>query len=253
MSSVKAVEAKRAERARTRQLAYMRSFAEEHCGREQEMAAAMAAKARGVRAMVEQVRPVLPDDRVLEVGSGGCGLIFNFGGNHVVGIDPLADDLRKLFPWQQESAVPTIQSDGEQLPFEDASFDIVLSDNVVDHARDPRRIIEEVARVLKPRGIFYFTVHVHHPIYHVSSLAYGVWHRLGLPGEITPFADHTVHLTLASARELFRGLPFRIVRESTDLDRVRQEARATPPRHVGDRLKRWFFKNATWEVIALRS
>ena len=253
MNLVKAVEARRAERARTRQLAYMHSFAAEHRGREREMAAAMAAKAQGVRAVIETVRPVLPDDRVLEVGSGGCGLIFNFGGDHVVGIDPLADDLRKLFPWQKDSRVPTIKADGEQLPFEDASFEIVLSDNVVDHARDPRRIIEEIVRVLKPGGIFYFTVHVHHPVYHLSSLAYGLWHRLGLPGEITPFADHTVHLTLPSARELFRGLPLRVVRESTDLDRVREEARTTPPRHIGDRLKRWFFKNATWEVIALRS
>lgn len=253
MRSVKAVEARRAERARARQLAYMHNFAEEHRGGEREMAEAMAAKARGVRALIEQVRPISSDDRVLEVGSGGCGLIFNFGGEHVVGIDPLADDLRKLFPWQQDSPVPTIQADGENLPFDDASFDIVLSDNVVDHARDPRRIIEEVVRVLKPGGLFYFTVHVHHPIYHLSSLAYGLWRQLGLPGEVTPFADHTVHLTQASARALFDGLPLRIVRESTDIDSVRQEARATPPRHFGDRLKRWFFKNATWEVIAVRA
>ena len=253
MTPVKEVEAERAERARIRQLAYMHSFAEEHRGREREMAEAMVAKAKGVRALIEQVRPVAADDRVLEVGSGGCGLIFNFGGDHGIGIDPLADDLRTLFPWQRSSPVPTIRAEGESLPFESASFDIVLSDNVVDHARSPRTIIEEVARVLKPGGLLYFTVHVHHPIYHYSSVAYGLWRRLGLPGEITPFADHTVHLTVGAARDLFVGLPLRIVRESIDLEAVRRQAKAVPPRHLGDRLKRWFFKNATWEVIALRT
>lgn len=62
----------------------------------------------------------------------------------------------------------------------------------------------------------------------------------------------TVHLTPSSARSLLAGLPLRIVEETTDLEAARREAEETPPRHVGDRLKRLFFKNATWEVFALR-
>ncbi|HKH28764.1 MAG TPA: hypothetical protein VKA61_10585, partial [Sphingomicrobium sp.] len=76
--------------------------------------------------------------------------------------------------------------------------------------------------------------------------------QLGLPGEITPFADHTVHLTPASAKTLLAALPLRIVEESTDLEAARKEAQEKPPRHVGDLLKRFFFKNANWEVFALR-
>ena len=252
MSRSSAVETERAARARVRQLDYMRRFAVEWRGREAELTASMAKKARGVRARIDAIRPVRPNDRVLEVGSGGCGIIFNFGAEDCLGVDPLADDLRQLFPWQRTSSVPTLQAEGEKLPFGDSSFDIVLSDNVVDHAEDPRRIVEEIARVLKPGGLLYFTVHVHHPLYHVASVAYGLWRRLGLPGEITPFADHTVHLTQASARELVADLPLRIIEEDTDLEATRREAKETPPRHLGDRLKRLFFKNATWEVIAVR-
>src|SRR5918996_3443440 len=221
-----AVSASRADRARMRQLEYMRRFADEYRGREHEMVADMRAQAKDVRARIEAIRPIGPDDHVLEVGSGGCGIIFNFGGDNVVGVDPLADHLRQIFPWQRASSIRTIQAEGETLPFDRAAFDVVLSDNVVDHARDPRRIIEEITRVLKPGGVLYFTVHVHHPIYHYSSLAYGLWRGLGLPGEVTPFADHTVHLTTRTARELFRGLPLRIVQESTDIDNVRSQARA---------------------------
>jgi SAM-dependent methyltransferase len=248
-----AVFARRADRARERQLQYMRKFAEEYRGREHDMVADMEAQAADVRSRIESFRPIRSSDHVLEVGSGGCGLIFNFGGEHVVGVDPLADHLRQLFPWQRVSDVPTLQAEGENLPFETGAFDIVLSDNVVDHARDPRRILEEIARVLKPGGLLYFTVHVHHPLYDLSSNLYGAWHALGLPGEVTPFADHTVHLTLRAARKLFRDLPLRIVQDGTDVERVRQEACKSPPRHLGDRLKRLLFKNATWEVFALRT
>jgi SAM-dependent methyltransferase len=249
---VRAVHPERAKRARERQLAYMHSFREQFRGREAELDASMKAQAADVRSRLDAVRPICPHDRVLEVGSGGCGIIFNFGGTDRVGIDPLADDLRDVFPWQRASKVSTIAADGEALPFEDASFDIVLSDNVIDHARDPQKIVHEMVRVLKPGGILYFTVHFHHPIYRLASRAYGLWHRLGLPGEITPFADHTVHLTRDEAQGLFHGLPVRRESESADVGDAMREARSTPARHAGDRLKRLFFKNAQYRLIAVK-
>jgi SAM-dependent methyltransferase len=209
----------------------MRSFREEWRGREDQLVAAMRAHAGNIRGVVNKVRPIRADDRILEVGSGGCGLSFNFGGD-VVGIDPLADDLRQLFPWQRDSRVPTITAEGEHLPFDDASFDIVLSDNVIDHAEDPQRIVDEMARVLKPGGVLYFTVHVHHPIYHLASRIYGAWRALGLPGEVTPFADHTVHLTPDAGMSLFSNLPLRIVSQRVDVQDALEEARATAPRRL---------------------
>jgi len=76
--------------------------------------------------------------------------------------------------------------------------------------------------------------------------AFGIGYELG------PFADHTVHLTVAGAQQLFKDLPFRIVRESVNLERARAVAKWSPPRYLGDRLKRVFFKNARYEMVALR-
>ena len=220
-------------------------------GHEAEVMAGMALYSASVRKKLSAVTAIPPKCRVLEVGSGAHGLIFFFDGAERVGVDPLADHYKELFPlWQDR--VRTIAAFGEELPFEDSSFDVVLSDNVVDHAANPRRIVEEIARVLAPGGVLYFTVNVHHALYHWAATLHAGWRALGIPFEVTPFASHTVHLTLDSARQLFAGLPLRIVREHNTVDETKREARALAPRHVGDRFKRWFFKNANWEVIAVK-
>lgn len=242
---------RRTERALERGLEYQQHKAEQVRGHEAELIASMAAHSAAVYEKLSAISPIDPDARVLEVGSGAHGLIFFFKGGERVGVDPLADHYRELFPaWQNRAQ--TIAAFGEQLPFEDSSFDVVLCDNVVDHAENPRRIVEELARVLKPGGILYFTVNVHHPVYHVAASIHAGWRALGIPFEITPFADHTVHLTLSSARRLLAGLPLKIVEETDEIAETKRSNRTTPPRHIGDRLKRLFFKNARWNVIALK-
>ena len=242
----------RARRALERQLEYQRRKAEAIRGNEPAIVAEMVEHSASVRRKLEAVRPFPADARVLEVGSGAHGLIFCFEAGERVGVDPLADEYRALFPaWQQRAR--TIAAFGEQLPFEDSSFEVVLCDNVVDHAQSPRRIVEEITRVLAPGGLLYFTVNVHHSLYHWASLAHSAWRSVGIPVEIAPFADHTVHLTIDAARGLFAGLPINIAVESDSIDQARREGRALRARHIGDRLKRWFFKNARLEIIAAKT
>lgn len=242
---------RRAKWALDRQLDYQRHKAARISGQESEVIASMVAHSRQVRRQVERVKALPANASVLEVGSGAHGLIFFFDAAERIGVDPLADQYRHLFPaWQGEAT--TVAAFGEQLPFEAARFDIVLCDNVVDHAENPRRIVEEIARVLRAGGLLYFTVNVHHPVYHWASTMHSGWRSLGIPFEITPFADHTVHLTLGAARRLFAGLPFRICAEADDISEVKRQGPGEV-RHFGDRLKRLFFKNAHYELIAARS
>jgi SAM-dependent methyltransferase len=242
---------RRARRALERQLDYQRLKAERVRGHEVELMASMAEHSAAVQAKLAAVRPLPERARVLEVGSGAHGLIFFFDGAERVGVDPLADEYRALFPaWQHRAR--TVAAFGEELPFGDASFDVVLCDNVVDHAESPRLVLKEIARILAPGGLLYFTVNVHHPVYHWAATAHSAWRAAGVPFEITPFADHTVHLTIESARQLFTDLPLEIVRQSDTIGETKRESRDVPLRHAGDRLKRWFFKNARWEAIAVR-
>lgn len=47
-----------------------------------------------------------------------------------------------------------IQADGNRLPLSDNSVDAVVSNMVLEHIPDERRMIEEVSRVLRSNGIF---------------------------------------------------------------------------------------------------
>ncbi len=60
------------------------------------------------------------------------------------------------------------QADAEQLPFDDASFDVVWSWGVIHHSRSTERCLQEITRVLRAGGRLLFMV------YHHSSLVYYV-------------------------------------------------------------------------------
>jgi SAM-dependent methyltransferase len=128
----------------------------------------------------------------------------------------------------------------------------VLSDNVVDHAEDPVKIIEELARVLKPGGLLFFTVNIHHPFYDLVSRAHGIWNGLGIRFEISPFADHTVHFTEKQVREIFGRLPLDKMQIRSTVAETKNEYRILKAENAEQRLKKIFYKNALIEIIAVR-
>jgi SAM-dependent methyltransferase len=53
-------------------------------------------------------------------------------------------------------------ANGEALPFEDGSFDLVYAHGVVQYTADDRRLVDECRRVLKPGGQAIFQVYNRH-------------------------------------------------------------------------------------------
>ena len=240
----------RGRRALERQLEYQEDKAR-RIGEAAESMQNVFLRSQGIRKKLEKFRPISDSDSVLEVGSGAHGLIFGFANKTRIGVDPLAADYKRIFPkWQ--SAAATAAAIGEELPFADASFDIVLSDNVIDHAEQPLKIIDEIVRVMKPGGILYFTVNVHHPIYDAASKAHGLWNAAGLKLELSAFADHTVHLTDAKIRSVFADQPLRIIEQSSTVAETKKAQRRLPLRNADALLKKIFFKNALYAVIAVK-
>lgn len=241
----------RGRRALQRQLAYQEEKAR-RLGAAADSMHDLFLRSQGVRKLLEGVRPIADTDKILEVGSGAHGLIFGFANKVRVGIDPLAADYKRIFPkWQVNAA--TAAAIGEQLPFADESFDVVMSDNVIDHAEQPLKIVDEIIRVLKPGGVLFFTVNVHHPIYDAASRAHGLWNAIGLKIELSAFADHTVHLTESKISSFFEKLPLRIVSQDSTVTQTRKAQRNSPLRNPDALLKKVFFKNALYTVIAIKS
>ena len=50
------------------------------------------------------------------------------------------------------SRLEVLNADGRKLPFPDASFDLVMSNSLVHHLRDPRPVLVELRRCMKPGG-----------------------------------------------------------------------------------------------------
>jgi ubiquinone/menaquinone biosynthesis C-methylase UbiE len=104
-----------------------------------------------------------PGKSVLEVGCGaGVDLArFAKGGASVVGIDltSSAIELAKANFAQQTLQGDLQVANGECLPFGDDSFDLVYAHGVVQYSADPRRMVEECCRVLKPGGEAIFQVY----------------------------------------------------------------------------------------------
>lgn len=239
-------------RALERQLEYQEKKARDLSGNEKEMLLNITFRAQAIRQKLEKIQPISKTASVLEVGSGAHGLIFGFGGRICVGIDPLAVDYKRLYPhWQTNSL--TVAAVGEQIPFSDASFDVVLSDNVIDHAENPLKIVEELVRVLKKDGLLYFTVNVHHPLYNYASKAHGAWNALGIKFELSPFADHTVHLTENKMREFFARLPLKIHEQNSTVEQTKTNFRQIKSPSAEQRLKKIFYKNALFELTATKT
>lgn len=102
--------------------------------------------------------------RLLEVGCGiGTDLLrFARGGAQVTGIDlaQTAIDLaQRNFAFHGIEGADLRVADGEALPFETSSFDVVYGHGVIQYAADAPRLIAEAHRVLKPGGEAIFMVY----------------------------------------------------------------------------------------------
>jgi SAM-dependent methyltransferase len=67
----------------------------------------------------------------------------------------------------------------EALPVGDASFDVVLCTQVLEHADDPAQVVRELRRVLKPGGVVLASTHGTW-VYHPSPVDYWRWTHEGL-------------------------------------------------------------------------
>ncbi len=121
-----------------------------------------------VRPIVQKpiIKSFLPDAEIGRVLEDGCGrgmytqyLIDRATEYYGIDVSQSHIDTQKQRRRQTHPAHFQVCS-AESLPFEDASFDVVLHTEVLEHVPDDRAAIHEIARVLKAGGLLVLSVPV---------------------------------------------------------------------------------------------
>lgn len=98
--------------------------------------------------------------KVLDVGCGGGLLAEEFArvGCRVIGLDPSEPSLSTARKHAEQSDLQISYQTGvgEEIPFANASFDVVICCDVLEHVNDAPRVVNEIARVLVTGGIWFY-------------------------------------------------------------------------------------------------
>lgn len=117
-----------------------------------------------------------PTDRVLEIGVGTGRIALPVAPyvKDYVGIDISEAMLIRMLEKRDSEAVHIAQADAECLPFPTDSFDVAIIVHVLHLVRDPKPVVDELARVVKSNGAILNGVGGHDDS---LKLLQDVWHN----------------------------------------------------------------------------
>jgi len=131
---------------------------------------------------------VLDGRRVLDLGCGLGEYVRGFArrGAHALGSDVAMDRLVEAQERVRKTATAGVDgfmgAAGEALPFRDATLDVIVLNEVIEHVQDDRATLSEIARVLRPGG---------------TCILYA-------PNRLYPFETHGIYL---GKRYVFGNIP----------------------------------------------
>jgi len=103
--------------------------------------------------------------KVLEIGCGPIGIVSFLKWGEKYAIDPLEDFFvnNPILIKLRNPEVKYVKGIGENIPFDNEMFSLVIIDNVIDHTSNPENVLKEIYRVLKNKELLYISVNVHTP------------------------------------------------------------------------------------------
>ncbi|MGI9607852.1 MAG: class I SAM-dependent methyltransferase [Acidimicrobiales bacterium] len=115
--------------------------------------------------VLERVSPRLPEGdeplRILEIGSAQGRTLLSLAevGHEACGIEPHvpAIEVAHELAARHGAAIDVREGRAEAIPYDDAEFDVVLAFAVMEHVVDLHESLNEIHRVLKPGGVFWFS------------------------------------------------------------------------------------------------
>jgi ubiquinone/menaquinone biosynthesis C-methylase UbiE len=145
--------------------------------------------------------------RTLSVGSGWGGFVVaaSKAEASAVGVEPDAEEIAisKLRANVRNAESEFIASAGEYLPFKNNSFDFIECVTVLEHVKDPPKVVEEMIRVVEKGGFIYILIpnylypfEQHYKIYWIPMLPKPLAKIfLRLKGRPPDFVDSLIYIT----------------------------------------------------------
>lgn len=102
---------------------------------------------------VKSIREELPGARrVVDIGCGRGGFVdaWRREQGDALGLDNNLAAARIC----RAQSLPMVLADAERLPFADSSLDVVRAKEIIEHLWNPRTMLLEIRRVLRPGGLF---------------------------------------------------------------------------------------------------
>lgn len=97
--------------------------------------------------------PLTPQSRILDFGCGEGAAVYRFReqGYDAMGFD--VEDRLALRSADDAAFFRIGTGSNQRLPFDDNSFDFIVSDQVFEHVKDPGTILKELYRIMRPGGL----------------------------------------------------------------------------------------------------
>lgn len=161
-----------------------------------------------------------PPGNFLEIGSG-FGVVLEAAkamGYSPIGIEP-GDSARE---YARERGFTVHAEALEECNFEDSSFDVIYAWHVIEHVPDMSRFLNEVHRILKPGGLFFFGTENYRCLYNLYSRSIHL--VSGSLPTLDTADEHTFLFTPRSVKRIFPRFGFRL-----------SSVKAFQPRHKADK------------------
>lgn len=117
--------------------------------------------------IIERMRSLRgPSLDILDIGCG-AGFLSNAlakEGHRVTGIDLSEKSLHVAKAKDTSQSVQYLQLDASSLPFHPQSFDVICAMDFLEHIENPKQIVQKVAGLLKPGGLFFFHTFNRNPL-----------------------------------------------------------------------------------------
>jgi SAM-dependent methyltransferase len=125
-----------------------------------------------IRALAERALGGGPRGGAVRVLDAGCGTGRNVADYAALGPATGADPSREAVEFCRERGLErVVQAGVEALPFDDASFDLVLATDVLEHVDDDAAALRELRRVAAPGGALVATVPAYRWLWSAQDVA----------------------------------------------------------------------------------